>query len=152
MIYNINNDEHSKECLICLEIHNSKNNKFIRIEKLKGYEKKCSCTALTHEKCLYDWYQFKTVCPICRFRVHKKLTLTEKIKKKCNSIYGERHNILSYVYCITYNTLCVLFLTTVIFLCAELYIRISEEISLTTDSKSKNQTNYIEPFCYYDEF
>jgi len=143
MIYNINNDEINKECLICLEFDNNKNNKLIRLEKLNGYEKKCSCAALVHDKCLYDWYNFKTVCPICRSRVHKKLNLTEKLKNKIKNIYSKRHKVLLYILRVGYNTLYILFIMIVIFICAEIYIRIYENISLRSGSEYKNETDDI---------
>ena len=62
---NINENENENECFICLEVYNDNENT-IKLNKMKGYIKECSCDAWIHELCFNKWHIVNKRCPICR--------------------------------------------------------------------------------------
>lgn len=59
------------ECFICME--SSIYEKLIELKNInnfiKNYSKNCKCNSLIHLKCLNDWINVKSVCPICRIKL-----------------------------------------------------------------------------------
>jgi hypothetical protein len=69
---NYNNviNEYEYECLICLEVKNTNNEKTFRLNDLEICEKQCECNGWFHKSCLDTWFIIKFACPICRNEIH----------------------------------------------------------------------------------
>ena len=143
MIYNINTDETSKECFICLEVN--KNKKLIQMGNLNGYSKECSCCSLVHNDCLYEWYSFKMKCPICRIEVERKLHISEKIMNEMTYLLSRRKSFIIFIFRVFCNSILVIMSFIFIFGCVQLYIKLLENVLLTSETKDKDQLTYISP-------
>lgn len=66
-----NNSFNYNECFICME--NSTDGELIQLKNInnyiKNYTKNCKCNSLIHLKCLNNWIDIKSVCPICRIKL-----------------------------------------------------------------------------------
>ena len=55
-------NELTNECIICLESNDTNNPIF----KLNTFKKSCNCNSYVHKQCLIKWYNYKSICPVCR--------------------------------------------------------------------------------------
>jgi len=60
-----------KECFICLEVHNDKEETTMPLKEQKHYIKQCKCNGHIHCKCLDIWFEQNQKCPICRQTMSK---------------------------------------------------------------------------------
>lgn len=159
MIYDINNnfinnyyhklDNNSinKECFICLDIND--NIYFIQLNKMRGYDKKCTCCSWVHELCLNKWYEKKNVCPICREIVTKQIPFMKKIY---NNITLSTHNNRTIRF--MYHAICNAIYTIIVFLLfiiafdiyvytIDKYFTDHSDINTGNNHNNSNYNNYI---------
>jgi hypothetical protein len=76
------------DCLICLEY--TTRNKLTPIDwkNQNVYLKTCDCGGWMHADCLTQWYDVSGRCPICRYFIMKKETMTSNALFYANT-YGK---------------------------------------------------------------
>ena len=78
----------SHDCLICLEYKTCDNATPIDWKTQTTYLKTCECGGWMHDDCLTDWYDVSGRCPICRYFIMKKETMTSNALFYANT-YGK---------------------------------------------------------------
>jgi hypothetical protein len=76
------------ECLICLEYKTLDNVTPIDWKDQAVYLKTCDCGGWMHDECLTQWCDASGRCPICRYFIMKKETMTSNAVFYANT-YGK---------------------------------------------------------------
>lgn len=63
----------SDECFVCLSVELHDEVCPIKLRRDDVYLRNCCCDGFIHRRCLDDWYDVSSKCPVCRLYMVKKL-------------------------------------------------------------------------------
>ena len=61
------------ECFVCLSVELYDEPYPIKLRRDDVYLRNCCCDGFIHKKCLDDWYDVSSKCPVCRLYMEKKI-------------------------------------------------------------------------------
>jgi hypothetical protein len=61
------------ECFVCLSVELNDEECPINLRRDDAYLRNCCCDGFIHRKCLDDWYDVSSKCPVCRLYMAKKI-------------------------------------------------------------------------------
>lgn len=93
---NYHNDTHDDNvCIICFEYQTTTGDIPSHFLSDINYIKICNCKCVTHQNCLYLWFNHNMSCPICRSKVIENTYYNKYYNKLClNKI---RNKYISYI-------------------------------------------------------
>lgn len=98
--FSINNYDSQKQCLICLQgPEQSLNNIIIDdvklINEMHFLIKECNCKCYSHHKCIEQWIENNSVCPICRGPISfPKSGIKEEIIQMPTNVINQPNEII----------------------------------------------------------
>jgi hypothetical protein len=84
---NIKKELENNICFICYE----EKIPSLKLKNINCYVKNCDCNIDIHKKCLDEWYNKNSTCPICIKLIYKKTNENKNINE--NSNINENNNI-----------------------------------------------------------
>ena len=61
------------ECFVCLSVELYDELSPIKLRGDDVYLRRCCCDGFIHRKCLDDWYDVSSKCPVCRLYMERKI-------------------------------------------------------------------------------